>query len=127
LRVNFLASKGRVVLHRAHPADLGILPRRPSFSWVFRCSQYTDEEAGAAGCRYQELVPADSPKPKVCPRCGAKVEITTSDMTEYAWFIWGPGRGNRWWILDEVADPDPVIETAQARVIERAQRTVFDL
>lgn len=24
---------------------------------------------------------------------------STSDATEYAWFVWGPGRGNRWWIL----------------------------
>lgn len=23
-----------------------------------------------------------------------------TDATEYAWFVWGPGRGNRWEILD---------------------------
>ena len=22
-----------------------------------------------------------------------------TDATEYAWFVWGPGRGNRWFIL----------------------------
>lgn len=24
-----------------------------------------------------------------------------TDATEYAWFVWGPGRGNRWYILEK--------------------------
>lgn len=23
-----------------------------------------------------------------------------TDATEYCWMVWGPGRGNRWWVLD---------------------------
>jgi hypothetical protein len=26
-----------------------------------------------------------------------------TDATEYCWMVWGPGRGNRWWILDLAA------------------------
>lgn len=51
--------------------------------------------------------------PARCPSClGGKVQITTTDATDYAWFAWGrnPGaqqaiQANRWEILPEsVAD-----------------------
>lgn len=59
LRLNWLASRSRSEWHKAHPSDVYVLPKRPSFT----------------------------PDGK-------------TDATEYAWFVWGPGRGNRWWILD---------------------------
>ena len=58
LRLNFIASKARAPWHRAHPADLYVLSRRPSFT--------------GGG----------------------------TDSTEYAWFVWGHGRGGRWRVLD---------------------------
>jgi len=58
LRLNWLASKKRAAFHRAHPADVFVLPRRPSFT--------------GGG----------------------------TDATEYAWFVWGEGRGNHWFLLD---------------------------
>jgi hypothetical protein len=58
LRLNFLGAQSRADFHRAHPADVYVLPRRPSFT--------------GGG----------------------------TDATEYAWFVWGPGRGGRWSILD---------------------------
>jgi hypothetical protein len=58
LRLNWLASKKRAAFHREHPADVFVLPRRPSFT-----------NGG-------------------------------TDATEYAWFVWGEGRGNRWFLLD---------------------------
>jgi hypothetical protein len=57
LRLNFLGSQKRAVLHRTRPADVYVLPKRPSFTGK------------------------------------------GTDATEYAWFVWGPGRGNRWEIL----------------------------
>ena len=59
LRLNWLSSQKRASFHRTHPADVYVLPRRPSFT--------------------------DNGK---------------TDSTEYAWFVWGPGRGGRWQILD---------------------------
>lgn len=93
LRVNFLASQERKALHRAHPSDLFVLPRRPSFVWVVRCAEK---------CGYEELVDVGSVTSDRCPRCNEKVKITKSDSAEYAWWVWGPGRGNRWFLLDEV-------------------------
>lgn len=58
LRLNWLASQSRAWLHKKHPSDVFVLPRRPSF-----------------------------------------VNGRT-DATEYGWFVWGPGRGGHWRILD---------------------------
>lgn len=58
LRLAFLEGIARAPLHREHPADVYVLPRRPSFT--------------GGG----------------------------TDATAYAWFVWGPGRGGRWSILD---------------------------
>lgn len=58
LRINFLGSQKRAAFHRAHPSDVYVLPKRPSFTGK------------------------------------------GTDATEYAWFVWGPGRGGRWSMLD---------------------------
>lgn len=36
----------------------------------------------------------------VLPRRPGFTEDGKTDATEYAWFAWGPGRGNRWYVLD---------------------------
>lgn len=59
LRLAFLERQARAPFHRAHPSDVYVLPKRPSFS-------------------------ADG----------------ATDSSAYAWFVWGPGRGGRWQILD---------------------------
>ncbi len=59
LRLNWLGSQGRAAFHRCYPADIFVMPRRPSF---------TGDGA--------------------------------TDSIDYAWFVWGEGRGNRWQILD---------------------------
>lgn len=64
LRLNWLGSQGRAAFHRRHPADVFVIPRRPSF---------TPKSIGGTG---------------------------GTDRIEYAWFVWGEGRGNRWSILD---------------------------
>jgi hypothetical protein len=59
LRLNWLGSQGRAAFHRRYPADIFVMPRRPSF---------TGDGA--------------------------------TDSIDYAWFVWGEGRGNRWAVLD---------------------------
>ncbi len=58
LRLGMLASQARASFWRAAPADVYVLPRRPSFT--------------GGG----------------------------TDSADYAWFVWGPGRGGRWQVLD---------------------------
>jgi hypothetical protein len=58
LRLGFLEGQARAAFHRAHPADVLVLPRRPSFTG------------------------------------------RGTDASAYAWFVWGPGRGGRWSLLD---------------------------
>jgi len=90
LRLNWLASQERLAFHRANPSDVFILPRRPSFCASLRCK---------VKCGWHVLQKLDAPRAKECPACGGAVVVTTSDSTEYAWFVFGPGRGNRWSLL----------------------------
>lgn len=97
LRMNWLASQERSTFHRANAADLFILPRRPSFCASLKCKP--PKEEGSKGCGWAVMQRVDAPRPKRCPTCGSTVAVVTSDSTEYAWFVWGPGRGNRWQLL----------------------------
>lgn len=92
LRLNWLASAGRKAFHRAHPADVYVLPSRPEFAASLKCKKK---------CGWEEMLPIEAARPSACPGCGASVSITTTDATEYAWFIWSPSRGNRWFLLDD--------------------------
>lgn len=58
LRLSWMASQKRVAFWREHPADVYVLPKRPSFTGK------------------------------------------GTDACDYAWFVWGPGRGGRWRVLD---------------------------
>lgn len=93
LRLNWLGSQERAAFHRAHPSDILLLPKRPEFTASMSCS------AKKKGCTYRETLPIEAPRPRDCPKCGARTQCSTTDSIEYAWFVWGPGRGNRWSIL----------------------------
>ena len=93
LRLNWLGSQERAEFHRAHPSDILLLPKRPEFTASMSCS------AKKSGCAYRETLAIEAPRPRACPTCGAKTMCSTTDSIEYAWFVWGPGRGNRWSIL----------------------------
>ncbi len=93
LRVGFLGSSGRVAFHRMYPADVYILSPRPSFVAVVKC------KSEASRCGWREIFPLDAARPKACPLCGSRVDVTTTDATEYCWAVWAPGRGGRWFSL----------------------------
>lgn len=59
LRLAFLEGQSRAAFHRAHPSDVFVLPKRPSFTGDGK-----------------------------------------SDSCAYAWFVFGPGRGGRWSVLE---------------------------
>lgn len=58
LRLSWMAGQKRSAFWRKHPADVYVLPKRPSFTGK------------------------------------------GTDACDYAWFVWGPGRGGRWHVLD---------------------------
>lgn len=92
LRLGFLASAARGNFHRQHPSDIYVLEGRPSFCMSVRCK-------GDPGCSWGVQLPLDAARPKRCPECDGDVGISTTDASEYAWFVWGPGRGGRWQTL----------------------------
>lgn len=89
LRVNFVASMERADFWEKNPADLLVLPKRPSFCKSLKCG-------AKPKCSWKETVYLDTPTPEKCPGCGGKVDVCTTDSCEYAWCLWGPGRGGRW-------------------------------
>lgn len=94
LRLNWLASAARAPFHRVNPADLYILPKRPSF-----CASITCDKRHS-GCGWHVTQEVSAPRPRQCPKCErGSLKVTTSDSIEYAWFVWGAGRGGRWQIL----------------------------
>lgn len=58
MRLAMVAGQKRAAFWKAHPADVYVLPRRPSFTGH------------------------------------------GTDSADYAWFVWGIMRGNRWWRLE---------------------------
>jgi hypothetical protein len=108
LRVNFLGSQERATFHRSFPSDVFILPRRPSFAVSWKCVSDYEVRAGldVRKCDSHGMVGKRSDGvpmgevPEVCPACKGAVRTSSSDATEYAWFVWGPMRGGRWSILE---------------------------
>lgn len=92
LRLAFLEGQGRAAFHRAYPSDVYVLPKRPSFSWSYRC---TNDKICSVSFTTQ---PGETHK--FCASCGCRLRVTKSDMAAYAWFVWGPGRGGRWSVLE---------------------------
>lgn len=84
-RINFLASLDRLPFWLKNPADFHILPRRPSFAASLQCGR-VDAKGRKASCGWKLVQFLDSPRPKDCPGCQAKVLCSTTDSCEYAWF-----------------------------------------
>jgi hypothetical protein len=94
LRLAFLESKERAPFHRARPADVLVLSERPSFVVSLRC---------AGRCGWSVQVAPDAARPTACGACGGALRTTTSDSAAYAWFVWGPGCGGQWAMLERGA------------------------
>lgn len=117
LRLNWLASAERRPFHRAHPADIIVLPRRPSFAQFLNCGGRPRSPMGMAPalapCVWKDVIESSAERPQSCPQCGGAVKASTTDSTEYAWFIWGEGRGGRYCIANE--DFTPAVDWSQVR------------
>jgi hypothetical protein len=81
LRLAFIEGQERAPFHLEYPSEISVLPKRPSFCMAVTCK--------APDCGHRENLPVESKRPKVCPKCGAaKLSISTSDASAYAWFTW---------------------------------------
>lgn len=77
---------------RADMPDVYQLPERPSFVASDRCVDGERNGMQWIACGWAEKVPLGTPKPDACPVCTGIVRRSTSDASEYAWFVWGPQR-----------------------------------
>jgi len=86
LRLNWLGSgteSGRSEWLRKNPPDVYVLPNRPAFVASLGCK---------AKCGWKSMQALAEPRPRACPTCGGVVSCSTTDATEYAWFVWTPDR-----------------------------------
>lgn len=84
LRLDFLGSRKRVQFWREYPADVYVLPDRPSFIVSIKCKD----------CGWRRILPLTAGRPSSCEECGEKkLQISTTDANEYGWFVWGMGGG----------------------------------
>lgn len=85
LRLDFLGSRKRVPFWREHPADVYVLPDRPSFVISVKCKI----------CGWRTTLPLHATRPERCGfvGCAGKLQISTTDANEYGWFVWGMGGG----------------------------------
>lgn len=97
LRLSWLASGERKTFHEAHPCDVYVMSRRPAFAASLKC-----KPKEGRSCGWHVMQALDAERVKACPDCGSHVSVTTSDSADYGWFVFGPGRGNRWFMLEEV-------------------------
>lgn len=95
LRVGFIGSERRSAWHKRNPSDMWVLDKRPGFVASIKCATANTDPT----CAWRVTLPLDAPRLTACPRCGSVVTTSTTDSTEYAWFVWGLG-GGRWEILD---------------------------
>ena len=66
-------------------------------------------------CAWKVTIGPSEQRPASCPTCGGIVKASTTDSTEYAWFIWGEGRGHRYCIANEDGTPPPDVDWSRVR------------
>ena len=66
------------------------LPQRPSFIASEKCK---GRNAREGGCGWSRKGDVGGPAMRACPACGGKAQRSTSDSSEYSWFVWTPERG----------------------------------
>jgi hypothetical protein len=90
-------ANGEAYSFRGDMPSIYLLPERPSFIASDRCVGGPIPDGGggiihAIACGWAQKVPLSVERPSACPECGANVRRSTSDASEYAWFVWSSDR-----------------------------------
>lgn len=112
-----LRASFRLAEWRHNMPDEYKLPQRPEFLASEKCIGDGDASSvnGGKGCGWSRKVALTEPRLKQCPEpaCWGKIQRSTSDSSEYSWFVWTPER-NRTAGLCRVL-PDTDLEERKAR------------
>lgn len=112
LRASWHIPECRASFGRRHPFDIGYLRKRPSFAASLKCGG--DGPKRRNHCDWAIIQQIDAPKPAACPGCGKRVDVTTNDSADYAWFITGPGRGGRFFYVEPSSSCAPDLRLSEA-------------
>ena len=98
LRLAFLESAERLAFHRAHPTDVHVLSRRPSFLTKEQKKRMHEEALE----RWEALEDTRAWRAlgasKKAPYYKTRPAPPGTDSPAYAWFVWGLG-GGKWSVL----------------------------
>lgn len=76
------------------------LPQRPEFVASLSCKTRDDNGKAQPGCGWSYKQPVDAKRPTHCPDClsdGRRfIQCSTTDASEYSWFVWTPERNRKW-------------------------------
>lgn len=84
-----LRSSFRLGEWRHNMPDEYKLPQRPEFVASEICK---GNNAREGGCGWKQKIALSEPKTPNCPVCSGRVQRSTSDNSEYSWFVWTPDR-----------------------------------
>lgn len=85
-RLNWCAGPRAELFRRIEPS-VYVLPNRPGFAKFISCSRKKQ------GCEFSVVLAIEDETIKICPSCGSKTKVSTSDSIEYAWYVFD-GKGN---------------------------------
>lgn len=91
LRSSFIAGE-RAEAYRHDMPNEYRLPNRPNFVQSVKCKG--GEQGGIlfVACGWAERYAIGTATPKACPACQGPVQRSTSDASEYSWFVWNTSR-----------------------------------
>lgn len=87
--------------YRDNMPDEYRLPQRPEFVASEKCEgvrpgkRQFSKRGAVPACSWSRKVPMSEPPFRECPNCFGNVQRSTTDASEYSWFVWTPERGRR--------------------------------
>ena len=95
LRSSFIAGERAEAYRDDMPAEYR-LPERPEFVASLKCkgepAHLGHDGIEVLACGWSVKLPIHEERPHSCPRCGGRVQVSTTDSTPYSWFVWDTQR-----------------------------------